>query len=45
MTAIDLFRSPDVLAEARREFEGRRPRDFAYRALVGDREPPLDYRK
>jgi aminobenzoyl-glutamate utilization protein B len=45
MTAMDLFRSPDLLAEARREFEGRRPRDFAYRALVGDREPPLDYRK
>lgn len=45
LTAIDLFRSPGVLREARAEFEQRIGPDFTWAALVGDREPPLDYRR
>lgn len=45
LTALDLFENPSLLAEARAEFEERRGRDFRYQPLVGDREPPLDYRR
>lgn len=45
LTAVDLFSDPDLVTRAREEFERRRGPDFAYRPLVGDREPPLDYRK
>ena len=44
-TAADLFEAPDILATAAEELESRRGDDFVYRALLGDREPPLDYRK
>ncbi len=44
LTAIDLMRDPNLIAAARREFESRRGEDFEYEALLGDREPPLDYR-
>ena len=43
-TAMDLFQSPDALKAAKTEFEQRRGSDFHYEAMVGDREPPLDYR-
>lgn len=43
MTAVDLLTRPALLAEARAEFERRRPPGFRYASLVGDREPPLDY--
>jgi aminobenzoyl-glutamate utilization protein B len=45
MTAVDLFTSPKALQQARAEFEQRRGPGFAYRSLVGNRKPPLDYRK
>lgn len=45
LTAVDLYGNPELLAAARDEFEGRRGADFDYQALLGDREPPLDYRK
>jgi aminobenzoyl-glutamate utilization protein B len=44
-TAMDLFDSPAVIAEAKKELENRRPGGFKYEALVGDRKPALDYRK
>ena len=44
-TAIDLFQSPETLQAAQAEFEERRGASFTYEAMVGDREPPLDYRK
>lgn len=44
-TATDLYRQPDVLVEARRELEERRGTDFVYQPLLGDRDPPLDYRQ
>lgn len=45
LTAIDLFTQPELLAEAREEFDGRTGPDFEYAALLGNREPALDYRK
>ncbi len=45
LTAADLFQQPQLLHAARSEFEQRRGADFSYRPLLGDREPPLDYRK
>ena len=45
MSATDLFRRPDLVIAARQEFEKRRGPNFQYRAMIGDRQPPLDYRK
>lgn len=45
LTAIELFNSPKTLAAAKIEFDSKRGADFKYEALLGDREPPLDYRK
>ncbi|GAB3314947.1 zinc-binding metallopeptidase family protein [Haliea atlantica] len=45
LTAAELFRDRDLLRAAREEFEQRRGEDFEYRPLLGDREPPLDYRR
>jgi aminobenzoyl-glutamate utilization protein B len=45
LTAIDLYENPEVLDTARNELEKRRGTDFDYRPLLGDRDPPLDYRK
>ena len=44
LTAAELFRSPDTLATARAELTRLRGADFKYRAMVGNRKPPLDYR-
>jgi aminobenzoyl-glutamate utilization protein B len=45
LTAVDLFMDEDLIAKAKAEFEKRRGPDFVYKPLVGDRPPPLDYRK
>ncbi|MEH3159888.1 MAG: amidohydrolase [Sphingomonas taxi] len=45
LTAADLMRSPQVLADAKAELVRRRGPDFAYKAMLGDRKPPLDYRR
>ena len=45
MTAIDLVLDEELLLAAREEFEQRRGSDFKYQSLLGDRDPPLDYRK
>jgi len=45
MTAVDLFTSPELVAAARGELERRRGPDFVYVPLLGDRDPPLDYRR
>ena len=45
LTATDLFADPALLDQARQEFMQRRGPDFAYAPLLGNREPPLDYRK
>jgi len=43
-TAYDLFTQPDILEAAREEFLRRRGSDYTYEPLLGDRDPPLDYR-
>ena len=45
LTAADLMRSPQTLAEAKAELNRRRGPGFTYKAMLGDRKPPLDYRK
>lgn len=45
LTAIDIFEKPAVLTKIKAEFNERRGADFKYVALLGDREPALDYRK
>ena len=45
MTAVELLLDPDSIAAAREELERRRGADFRYSAMVGDRSPPLDYRR
>jgi aminobenzoyl-glutamate utilization protein B len=44
LTVAEMLSSPDVLAAAKTEFEGRRGANFTYEAMVGDRPPALDYR-
>ena len=45
MTAVDLFTSPDLVAAAKAEHLENQGPDFQYVPMVGDRNPPLDYRK
>ncbi len=45
LTAMDIFNDPDVTQRAREELIRRQGKNFVYEALVGDRQPPLDYRK
>ena len=43
-TMHDLFTQPALLDAARDEFLRRRGPDYVYEPLLGDRDPPLDYR-
>jgi aminobenzoyl-glutamate utilization protein B len=45
LTAVDLFKDPEICEKAGQELYRRRGADFQYEALLGDRKPPLDYRK
>ena len=45
LTTIDLVTQPEVIQRAWTEFEERRGKDFHYQPLLGDRDPPLDYRR
>lgn len=44
-TAVDLLSDPEHTKLALAELKEAQGPDFVYRALVGDRDPPLDYRK
>lgn len=44
LTAIELFTDPALLSKAKAELD-RRLGGFVYVSRVGDRKPPLDYRK
>ena len=44
-TGRDLFTDPELIKAAWAELKERQGPDFEYRALLGDRDPPLDYRK
>ena len=45
LSAIDIYRNPSVTETARKELNESRGDDFVYKSLLGDRKPPLDYRK
>jgi aminobenzoyl-glutamate utilization protein B len=44
MSAVDLFMNPDLIRQARAEFDEKRGPNYQHISLVGDRPPPLDYR-
>jgi aminobenzoyl-glutamate utilization protein B len=44
LTGVDLFTDPVHIQKARAEFEQRRG-NVVYKPIIGDRKPPLDYRK
>ncbi|MDE0008254.1 MAG: hypothetical protein OXS50_08240 [Gammaproteobacteria bacterium] len=44
-TGARLYAEPSLVASAKVEFNRRRGPDFEYKPLLGDRSPPLDYRK
>ena len=43
-TAQDIFKDPSILDDAKIEYQNRVGEDFQYVPLLGDRDPPLDYR-
>jgi aminobenzoyl-glutamate utilization protein B len=45
LTGADLFANPDIVKKAKAELNERRGPNFAYKAMLGDRPPALDYRK
>ncbi|MGB5484174.1 amidohydrolase [Parasphingorhabdus sp.] len=45
LAAIELYTNPELRAEAKAEFDKARGPDYVYKSLLGDRDPPLDYRK
>ena len=45
LAAIELYSNPELRAQAKAEFEEARGENYKYYSLLGDREPPLDYRK
>ncbi len=44
MTAIDVFTRPELVEAAKTEHSDRIPEGWVYEPLLGDRDPPLDYR-
>jgi aminobenzoyl-glutamate utilization protein B len=44
MTAIDVLTRPDLVEAAKTEHSDRIPEGWVYEPLLGDRDPPLDYR-
>jgi aminobenzoyl-glutamate utilization protein B len=45
LTGADVFTNPKLIADAKAELKASQGLNFTYKALVGDRKPPLDYRK
>ena len=43
-TVRDLFSNPQLIEAGKQEFEQRRGEQFVYKSLLGDRDPPLEYR-
>lgn len=44
MTAVDLLTTPALIERASAEYQERIPPGWTYEPLLGDRDPPLDYR-
>ena len=45
LMAAELFTNPELRAAAKAEFDAARGPDYQYKSLLGDRDPPLDYRR
>jgi len=45
LAGVELFTHPRLIEKAHAEFESRRGPDFVYQPMLGDRAPPLDYRR
>lgn len=45
MAAIELYENADLREAATAEFIAARGENYEYKSLLGDRDPPLDYRK
>ncbi|MGI8943480.1 MAG: amidohydrolase [Qipengyuania sp.] len=45
LMAVELFTNPELRDAARAEFDAARGPGYEYRSLLGDRDPPLDYRE
>ncbi|MFC1651440.1 amidohydrolase [Candidatus Latescibacterota bacterium] len=45
LTTIDLLTDSSTIEKALLELEKRKGKDFKYKPLLGDRDPPLDYRR
>jgi aminobenzoyl-glutamate utilization protein B len=44
LTAMDLFKKPVLIEDARLEWLNKRGTEFQYKSLLGDRKPALNYR-
>lgn len=45
MTATDLFNNPSLINKAKDELKQKVGEGFQYKSMIGDRKPPLDFRK
>ncbi|MFA0811819.1 amidohydrolase [Microbulbifer epialgicus] len=45
LTGIQLLKRPELIKQAKQEFGQKRGENFEYTPLLGDRKPPLDYRR
>ena len=43
-TAVEIFTDPSIVQAAKNELNQRVGDDFIYKALLGERSPPLNYR-
>ena len=44
-SAVEIFSNPSIIIDSKNELKSRVGNDFQYKPLLGDRDPPLDYRK
>lgn len=45
LSAVEIYKNPAIAEKAMEKFRQLTGDDFRYESLVGDRKPPLDYRK
>jgi len=45
MTAVDIYNNPAIVDKANKDLETAVGKDFKYKSMIGDRKPPLDFRK
>ena len=43
-SAKDIFLDPQIIKESKKELKIKQGKDFEYYPLLGDRNPPLEYR-